>query len=273
MKTIEKKHSLRWLKVANLAPHPRVQRSRFSQARADRIARDLDPEKFGILTVWRDGTNHWVIDGQHRLAALLTLGWEDQKVECLVYESLTEAEAAKLFRSQSKRTAVTALDDFLVALIEGEPEAVAINRIIESLGMKVGQGFKTGGVAAVQALQRTYRPNGNVEPQPEVLRTTLSIIIEAWGATGEAMQGAIIDGIGRVVATYNGNLSLGDLRRKLARRSGGASGIIGDARLLREMFPGTLPDAIATIVVNEYNKGRRSRKLAEWRSGRGSRAA
>ncbi len=265
MKTIEKKHALKWLRVGDLKAHPRVQRSKFSPARASRIAANLDPEKFGLLIVMVEGEDLWIIDGQHRHAALLMLGWQDQKIECLVYEGLTEVEAAKLFRSQSGRTAITALDDFLVALIEHDPDAVAINEIVIASGTSIGNGH---GVSAVQALQRVYRPAGSKESQPEALHKTLSVITDAWGGTRESMQGSLIDGIGRVIVTYDGMINLSDLRRKLAKYAGGASGLIGTARGVREMFGGGLPDAIATIVVNEYNKQRRSQKLPDWRSGR-----
>lgn len=270
MKTIEKTHSLQWLRVGDLRPHPRVQRSKFSPTRAARIAANLDPEKFGLLTVMACGEDLWIIDGQHRHGALLILGWQDQLVECLVYEGLSETEAAKVFRSQSSRTAVTALDDFMVALIEGDADAIAIKRIVESMGSNIGNGT---GVSAVLALQRVYRPKGQAESQPDALRTTLSIIAEAWGITRESMQGSLIDGIGRVVLAHDGAINLSDMRRKLARLSGGPSGLIGTARSVRDMFGGALPDAVATIVVNEYNKGRRSKKLPDWRSGSERRCA
>jgi len=259
------KHGIRMIRVGDLTRHPDVQRQKFTESKAQRIADHFDPDKLMPLVVMSVNGKLYVIDGAHRLRALQILGYDDCFVECDVYEGLTDAEAAKIFRAQSDRTAVLPVDDFIVALIEGDPDATIISGIVASVGGKVGNGNRSNTISAVTALRRLYRPNGG-DPRPDVLRETLGIIAAAWGINRESAQGLLIDGIGRVVAGYRGRIDLSVLRSKLARTGGGASGLIGRARTVRMMYGGSMPDAIATIVVSEYNKQRRSGKLPEWRA-------
>lgn len=50
----------------------------------------------------------------------------------------------------------------------------------------------------------------------------------------------------------------------LAQAEGGALGLIGRAKTLTQYRGGNIPNAMAEIIVNLYNKGRRTRLLPEW---------
>ena len=56
------------------------------------------------------------------------------------------------------------------------------------------------------------------------------------------------------------------LANKLAKDPGGAAGLLGRARTLREAYRSSLSNCVAEIVVNIYNQRRRSQALPEWRA-------
>src|SRR5437764_10583991 len=85
---------IEWVPVEKIRVSETAQRE-FRPHRANQFAANFDPDAFGRLIVnFRDG-HWWVIDGQHRLAAVKILGWTDIKVECECYEGLTEKEEAE----------------------------------------------------------------------------------------------------------------------------------------------------------------------------------
>lgn len=261
-------HKLEWIRVGDLQPWTRCQR-KLDERRAATIAAEFDPDKFGIPLVMARGRRRLVVDGQHRVAALRILEWDDQLIECEIHKGLTDAQAADLFIGRNTTVRVPAVPRFKAAVVAGNPDAIAINEMVESFGLAVAHNGNNA-ISAVKALERVYRPVSTNGPFPKALHSTLSVMAGAWGATHETMQGALIDGIGRVFVTYGDLVDLNTARHKLARIPGGASGLIGDARGLRRLVGGTLTDGIAALVVTAYNKGRRSQKLPKWRGVKSS---
>src|SRR5438477_904506 len=107
------------LKMMRVPPAGVTQRE-FRKAHGDHLAANLDLNKLGFMIVnFRDG-HYWVVDGQHRLYALLEFGFSpDDVVECEVYENLTDAEMADMFLGRSDVRLIGAFDKFLVAVTSG----------------------------------------------------------------------------------------------------------------------------------------------------------
>src|SRR5436853_1045819 len=63
------------------------------------IAGDFEPESIGVIHVSRrsNGTYH-VMDGQHRVAAMRVLGMDETPVPTHLYEGLSKAAEARMFR-------------------------------------------------------------------------------------------------------------------------------------------------------------------------------
>lgn len=256
-------HKLEWITVRDLHPWSRCQRP-LDAKRAARIAADFDPDLLGIPVVMvRDGA-YWILDGQHRIEALRLLGWSEQMVQCEVLDGITDARAAKLFGGRNDDVSLQALPRFTAAVVAGEADAVAVNEIVESVGLRVAIAHDDG-VAAVKALMGVYRPRSGKATNGDALRNTLEIIKASWGASRETMQAPLISGLGMVFTRHNGGVDKNVMRQKLARYPGGASGLIGDARGVRQVFGGSLPHAVATIAVSEYNKSKRTQRLPDWR--------
>lgn len=162
-------------------------------ARVNRIAKNLDQDAFGSLTVGqrRDGS-YWVVDGMQRLTAARKLGIG--MVPCDVFQSDGQEHEARVFRLKNKeRTNVTACALFRAQLVEGDEQTVEIARAVEAAGLSLRyESGKPGWpfVKAVVSLERAYRKVGK-----DGLATVLSILCEAWFGESDALRGDIITGL------------------------------------------------------------------------------
>jgi hypothetical protein len=162
-------------------------------ARVNRIAKSLDHDSFGSLTVGqrRDGT-YWVVDGMQRLTAARKLGIA--MVPCDVFQSEGQEHEARVFRLKNReRTNVTACALFRAQLVEGDAQTVDIAETVKAAGLSLR--FENGKpgwpfVKAVVSLEKAYRKVGK-----DGLAAVLSIICESWFGESEALRGDIISGL------------------------------------------------------------------------------
>ena len=80
---IERAARLRWVPLAQLRVNPLAQRD-LNHARVTGLAAAFDPELMDAPTVNHRGDWYYLIDGQHRIAALKLWmpSWESQQVQC-----------------------------------------------------------------------------------------------------------------------------------------------------------------------------------------------
>lgn len=162
-------------------------------ARVNRIAKNLDQDAFGSLTVGqrRDGS-YWVVDGMQRLTAARKLGIG--MVPCDVFQSEGQEHEARVFRLKNKeRTNVTACALFRAQLVEGDEQTVEIAKAVEAAGLSLRyESGKPGWpfVKAVVSLERAYRKVGK-----DGIAVVLSILCEAWFGESDALRGDIITGL------------------------------------------------------------------------------
>ena len=191
---------LEWLVVDDLQVDQRYQRD-LSEVQVRKIVKDFDPDAFGVITVSSRGSGGmFVVDGQHRLAALRHMGWGAQRVPCIVYRSLTLEDEAKVFYlPQTTRKYMTPAQKFRARLIAGEPNAIAIKEMVESFGYSLNLGNGSSHYArdidSVAMVERITRQYGF-----DHLPLTLGIVRDAWGNTDIKISGAVLGGIS--VFTY-----------------------------------------------------------------------
>ena len=250
---IERTGHLRWVTVSDLLVNPRAQRE-LRPGWAAQIASDFDPDRFQPpLVSLRDG-EHYVIDGQHRVEALRIMGWDDQSVQCWVYENKSEAEEADLFLWHNNRKAVSAYDKFQIGVVAERADEQEINRIVLANGLKVST--SDSGIRAVGALRKVYAHG------PKVLGRTLRIVRDSYGDAG--LDGHVIEGIGLLAARYNGELDDKTAIGKLASARGGIGALNSKAYTFRKMYGKPLPQCVAASAVEIINSGRGGKKLPSW---------
>lgn len=258
---------IQWLPLAELDFDARVNRQ-VNTHRVEQIVKDFDPEAIGVLTVserMNGSRKYVVIDGQHRCAALVKMGWADQKVPCHVRGELSIAEEAGLFVKLNNTAKPKAYERFMKSVTAGDPEAMAIDKIVRSVGLKVSDQQVDGTLTAVQALEKIYRGDKFTGGESaHVLAGTLRLSTNAWGKTCGAVNANVIQGLALVLRKHGAQIDVDDLLKKLSPYSGGPTALLGRARGLRDLRGGTVPNCVAAIVVDVYNKGRRSTKLPGW---------
>lgn len=245
--------------LSKMRVREKVAQRELRPAHADHIFSNFSLERMGMPVVNHVGEWFWIVDGQHRIAAMkMWLGddWESQQIECLVYEGLSEKQEADLFLSLNDTKQVNALEKYRSAITAGHADETNTDAIVRKAGFRVGKNRKREGeIACVSSLLKVYRMG------PEVLDEALKIIGDAFGDAG--LDSDIVEGVGQLVARYDGALDRKRAVGQLSSVRGGVSGIRNRAERLRQQMGGAKAAAIAAAMVESYNRGK-GKKLASW---------
>ena len=255
---LQREARLRWVPLAKMRVNPLAQRD-LRPARVSRLAAVFDLEQMGAPTVSARVGWYYLIDGQHRIAALKQwLGtWQDQQVQCWTYEGLTEAQEAEVFLKLNDVLAVPAFAKFQVSVQAGRPGEADVDRIVRALGLRIAPGRAGGGICAVATLRRVYARGGAA-----VLSKALRIIRDAYGEAG--LDGPVIDGIGLLCQRYDGQLVEQRAVDRLAAAHGGVSGLRSRAGQLRQTTGNAMAQCVAAAAVEVINRGPGGTKLPSW---------
>jgi len=237
---------------------------------------DFDVDQLGYIVVNRRADGKWyVLDGQHRVELMRAVGWGDQLIHAELFDGLTQQEEAELFNARNDRRAVRKFDHFRISVTAGDKRATDITSIVASVGLTITDQQMDGGVTAVDKLEKIYEGGGIASSHEgrSALARTLTTIKKAWGTSPAGFNGALLHGLGLVQLRYNGAIDQKALATKLGPIKGGAPGLLGNARALREMSGRPVHHCVASIIVDIYNKGRRTEKLDDWETHKANRYA
>lgn len=244
-------------KVGDLWVDPQVQRS-LRKARVAKMADNFQPDALGVLTTsYRSPRRIHVVDGQHRYRAAEAAGYTGV-IQTMQYHGLTVPEEAALFRLLNTTEKVSRIDQFLIACIEEDPAAVGLARFLANHGWGLGVSGTEGRLSAIASLERVYALS------PEAADGTLAVLTLAYGHRPAAVQGALIEGLGRMLARYGRAIDLEDLTKRLAAVPGGPDGLVGNARGQQLTRTGNLSIQVARVITGLYNQRRRTTAVPEW---------
>lgn len=244
-------------KVGDLWVDPAVQRS-LRKARVTRMATSFEPSALGVLTTsYRSPDRIHVIDGQHRYRAAEAAGYTGA-IQTMQYVGLSIPQEAALFRLLNETEKVSKIDEFLIACVANDPDAVRLAKFIATHGWSVGTGATESRISAIGSLERVYKLS------PDAADATLAVLTAAFGHRAAAVQGSMVEGLGRMLAKYGAAVDLTDLAKRLATIPGGPDGLVGNARGQSFTRTGNLSTAVAKIIVGLYNQRRRTSTLAPW---------
>lgn len=245
-------------KVGDLWIDPHVQRA-LKKARVETMAKSFRADALGVLTTsFRSADRIHVIDGQHRYRAAEAAAYTGT-IQTMEYYGLTIPQEAALFRLLNTTEKVSRIDQFLIACVEQDPAAVRLASFLTEHGWTVGTGATESRLSAIASLERVYAL------RPEAADRTLGVLTAAFDHRPAAVQGALLEGLGRVLAKYHDyDVNLPDLVKKLAGFPGGPDGIVGLARGQAVSRASNLSTQVARIIVGLYNQRRRTSQLPEW---------
>lgn len=252
--------------ISALRVDPIVQRALDSR-RAAALAENFNPDSVGALVVsLREDGNYYILDGQHRKAAAIIAKY-DGKLNCLVHKGLSlEAEAA-LFRTLNESKLVGAIDKFRIRIVEEDKDATAINNIMNEYGWQIYQGSTktTGAFAAVVALEKVYNGAGVLTEgkHDALVQYTIYTITKAWGHDSAGGHAAIVGGLGQLFARFGRNVDIDKLTHEMSKCR--PVDLVARAKSMKDNQGGTVPAAMAKVLVGLHNKSRRTNRLPDWR--------
>ena len=255
---VERDARLRWIPLGKMRVSPVAQRE-LRQHRVDYLVANFNLEELGTMTVNERGGWYYIIDGQHRRAALIEwLGgdWEPQKVQCWTYVGLSEEEEADKFDRLNDQLNVAAYDRFKVRVAARRPIETDVDRIVRSNGQTIAKD-RNKGIGATTSLLNIYVRAGG-----DQLGKTIRIIDNAYGTSG--FEKVTLDGIGFLCQRYDGQLDESKIIQRLSTVRGGVKGLIGRAQILREKTKQPLGQCLAAAAVESYNRGSGGTKLPGW---------
>ena len=262
-KSTRRPSKIRPVPIAQMrVPPALVTQRQFRKAHGDEIAADLDLNKLGFPIINHRNGVYWVLDGQHRIYALKSNGFEKDVLDCEVYEDLSDSEMADIFLGRDDRRAVSPFDKFHIACTANHERETAIRRTVESQGLKVSQRREEGCVGAVSALGRVYDRAGDV-----VLGQVLRTIKNAYTGDPAAFDSQVIEGLGLVFNRYNGRTNDKELAARLGSTPQGVRGLLRRAESQRERTGNQKAQCVAAAAVDIYNKGfgpRDAHRLPAW---------
>lgn len=248
------------VEAQSLRVHPEAQRL-LVPSKLKKLTADLDLDAIGVLHAVEyaiDGVHAiWIIDGQHRWRALMENGLGEWQVEVRIHlEANDNARASALFLKLNDRSPVSPYDKFDNEVKAGMPAAVGTIAILRQRGLKFARYSDDGCICCPTSLRSIYAVDNG-----KTLSLAIDTVISAWGRTASAMEGKILESVGIVYSTYNGSVDQPALAKKLAKYSGGAPGLLGDAKGLKQYRKASLTRCAAELIVESYNAGRRAGKL------------
>lgn len=247
--------------AGSLVVHPIVQRA-LLPGRLAHLVKKLDLDAIGVLHAVEYPINGvtqiWVIDGQHRLMALMEHGFQAWEVEVKIHlDCHDDARAAELFLMLNDRAKVSPYDSFLNEIKASQADAIVINRIAREMGLEIARSKGDHRLACISVMKTLYQVDHG-----RSLKDTLRIVTSAWGTESAALEGKIIEGVGMVVARYRTAIEWESLIAKLSSYPGRAAAFLGDSKALSGMRRIPLTKCIAEKVIETYNKQRRQGALA-----------
>lgn len=258
-----------WISIDAMERDEQINPGAVDERRAQWIAANLDPNRFGVFTLSkRAGGRYVIIDGQNRAHALRLLGYNGEKVEADVFSGLTRAQEAEIFLGLAARRGHSHKQKFAARVTSGDPVAVAIDKIVRAGGYRIDQVSGDGVIAATSALEDVYIGKGlRVKGHnPKALNDTLMVVTAAWDRTSHAVNGQVIKGIGSFFLRYGDAVNRERLVKKLRSTAGGPLGLINRGKGKRELHGGSIAIGIAHYLTDQYNTGLRGNsRLPGWR--------
>ena len=198
---------LQYLPPEELSIEPAYQRSieaRESQLLIKTIAQDWNWDRCQVLLVSRRLDQHFVIDGQHRLAAAKLRG-DIQQLPCVVGEyGSIEAEAEAFVEINSRRRPLSPLDKFKGAVAAGDEESIAILEVVEECGLSFAKhsnpnGWEPGEIINVGGLRGAWRTHG-----PDVTKCALTVMRRSFEGQVLRYAGTLFPGIAHLCKAGKG---------------------------------------------------------------------
>ena len=249
----------KWIAVKYLNVVWATAQKPFDIREADRIAKEFDPDAFGVIVVTLpDGQGiYHVVDGQTRTAAIRSLWGPNEQVPCLVINATTPKEAAdKFMKYNTLRRGPSVIARFNVSVQAGYEVEVGVDKLLKDLGYRVVKADGEGIIRAVGTCVAVYKSMG-----PAILRDALLLIQGTWGKDQASVDASIIRGYAIFLSAYGYQKIDKQHLVDAVKKKHTPGNIMHEARDIRQVYGGTLADNIVRNLVEIYNRRLRSGRI------------
>lgn len=223
-----------------------------------RILSKFEWRKFGAVVLSRQEDGRFmVVEGQHRCKAA-ALHPDVKTVPAVIVPHGSSAEEADSFLAINRdRMAVTSVEQYWAALTAGDPQTVAMSKVLQSAGCDVveAQGIqKPNRTNAISAVARSMQRYGDAST-----RRALLVLRSAWPTDPRALRGTIITALARLIRN---NKEVRDENLAAALRGQSVTTLTASAEQFKRLSGGSADVALAKTIVELHNKGRRTNAIA-----------
>jgi hypothetical protein len=249
------------IKITELKIDPSYQRTEcLKMTLVNSIVKNFNPHLLGVLIVSQRKDGYYVIDGQHRLEALKTMGIET--VWCSVESGISQkTEAEEFIEYNSKRNNLTQASMFKAAIAAGDEEAAKIDSIMSRYYFKIDGKSKyrtskgSNTINAVKVVKTWFSrlPEDEFDRLFALLRVT-------WNGDSVSLDGRIIAGLGYLIKKAGNYFTNRDFAEKMNTK------VAADILRLGHSFKGSSSDsdkAYAMAIMQTYNSGKTTKRIPE----------
>jgi len=246
----------RQLEIHTLQATQGYQRQQLNNAVISKIVKEFDPLRLGVLKVSDRRGKYYVVDGQHRLTALLVLHPHDKYfVWCEVQSGLTyESEAMGFVAQDENKTPVNSYQKFNALLEAKDRDALAVNEAVTRAGFRMAKVPTCNTdrvIKCIDKIRRIHKKHDEV-----FLFDILHLIGQTWGGDAASLENQVVGGVSLFYETYENEFNqerfirtLGNMKPKEIIINGRADiSTTGDLRF-------------AKVIWLKYNTGRKQGQL------------
>lgn len=173
------------------------------------IVSEFNPVSLGLIHVsLREDGTYWIMDGQHRTEGLRRMGVK--YVDCLVFTGLSYEDEASGFVGHHNISKPTKIEEHKARVEAKEQTALNIERITNSIGLRIVAGGMTDTIQSVTTLYNIYESNGE-----KILTDVLTIVKEGFPNTDRPYSVAILKSVRDILVEYGSKVDKKWLIQKL----------------------------------------------------------
>lgn len=247
------------------------------QSHVQNIADNFDPKQLQPIVVSHRNGCYYILDGEHRTAAVRIKFGKEHLMNCMVIEGLTEQEEAKLFIDLNKnRKPLKAVDEAKGRYNSGDKVIRDLYKICEKnhvlLDIKVETAKKAenvsedayiGTIKCVRGIERVYK---NLGYDYDKMSRIIKLLGSTWADDKDTFQEPMIKMMALLVETYGDEISDKVFVSKLSASSETTPDkIMSEAKTAVKFTHEKVELEMTKNVINHYNKtekgGKRTKKL------------
>lgn len=229
--------------------------------RVAKIRKDAFWVAFGapLVSLRKDGS-YWVIDGQHRVAALLLELGPEYALLCVIVENLTPEEEARGFDiGNSEQQKANSMERWKSGKAWHNPEVDGVDEVVKSLGLEVAPHSGPQYLTIPGSLRPIFRePGGRAH-----LHRVLKLLKGAWYGKPGCFSAAAVNGMDAFLGRYaTYRIDEARLVRLLALTTPDGVMDVGRGVKRETNLSMNVATQVARAIVVTYNK--RGEKLPAW---------